>query len=275
MASRGPLVASVSFALLAGCGGGDGAKVALDAALDAGAEASLDAETEAAADAGLADAPAPSIDADAPSTVFFGGTIYRRNSDLAILGAEVCLFNQPQIGCELTDSLGRFRFAVPMDTSLAATVRAPGFGGTVIAFRTGRADLTGYTITLPTEGQEHGYYAAAGVEWPSTTRGFLYVFARDLMGQQLAGLTMGLSPTSGKGPFYDNETGAPDGTLQATSAAGTGHFGGVGPGETEVTFGPSNLVCSATVGGWPSKDPSTVRVPIVAGFETLVGVRCF
>ena len=274
MARAHELGAAAALVLLVACGGGGDAP-----RLDAGesdASTAPDVVDDASnADAGAADSNPVADARDAPLTVFFAGTIYRRKSDLFILGAEVCLLNQPQAACEITDSVGRFRFAVPPDTNLAVTVRAPGFGSSLVAFRSGRSDLTGFTITLLTDESEKTYYGAAGVDWPSTTRGFLFVFANDMMNLQLAGLTMSLSPSSGSGPFYDDANGAPDKTLQATSAIGTTHFGGVAPGDLEVSFGPSNLFCSAIVGAWPSEHPGMVRVPVVAGVETIVGVRCF
>src|SRR5439155_20333470 len=98
-------------------------------------------------DAGL-DAPTSAESDDGPATVLFGGTVYRLKSDVGILGAEVCMLGQANHACELTDSVGRFRFTVPAESNQAATISAPGFGGVVLAFRTGRVDLTSYSLGL-------------------------------------------------------------------------------------------------------------------------------
>jgi hypothetical protein len=263
-------LATTLLALSAACSSGAAAETP---SIDAGvAVGSNDAREQNEPD----DSPARDGSmSDASPTIVFGGTIFRQKSDLAILGAEVCLLNQPKAACELTDSVGRFRFVVPAESNQAITVSAPGFGGIVAAFRTGRGDLTGYSIVLPTETDDRSYYGAVGVEWPSTARGFLYVFASDMNGIKLAGLRMALEPSSGSGPFYDNEVGLADKALPATSSYGTGHFAGIEPGELEVVFAPANLLCSSIFGGWPSRNQDSARIPIVAGFETHLGVRCF
>ncbi len=212
---------------------------------------------------------------DGPLNVTYGATINRKPSDLAIVGAKVCLVGQPESRCELTDSIGRVRMTVPADSSQAITISAPGFGPSVVAFRAGRVDLIGYTIGLATDSEQRAYYQAAGAEWPSKAGGYLDVFASDISNQSLAGLTMALSPSSGSGALYDNEAGAADPSLKATSSFGTVHFAGITANEVDVTFGPDNLFCSATFGGWPGEKPNAAHIPVVPGFETILGVRCF
>jgi len=224
---------------------------------------------------GAADGGLDAVEGDGPETVVFGGTVYRIKSDLSLLGAEVCLLNQAQPTCDLTDSVGRFRFIVPAESNQAVSITAPGFAGVVLAFRAGRFDLTTFSVALQSATDEKTYYSAAGIEWPSMSNGFLLIFTRDISGSSLEGVTSSLSPATGSGPIYDDPMGVADKTLQATSMNGTVHFGGVGPGTIDVGFGPSKLLCSAFVGGWPSPNTNAVQVPVVAGFETLLGVNCF
>jgi hypothetical protein len=60
--------------------------------------------------------------------------------------------------------------------------------------------------------------------------------------------------------------------------ASTGYVFGllvnVAPGEAEITFGPESVTCVPSYGGWPSKRPNSVRIPVVAGFETRVTMQC-
>ena len=101
------LGAGAALALLVACGDGT-------AQLDAGSadanppDAMID-DVAPAADASDSNAGSAGDARDAPITVFFAGTIYRRNSDLFILGAEVCLLDQPQ-ACEITDSVSESTF---------------------------------------------------------------------------------------------------------------------------------------------------------------------
>ena len=243
------------FAWVAGCSSGP--PISLADGGDAGLDSSI---------------PEPG---DGPATVLFGGTVFRLKSDVGIVGAEVCPIGQPHSACELTDSVGRFRFTVPAESNQAVTIIAPGFGGIVLAFRSGRVDLTSYSVALTSANDEKAYYAHAGVDWPSSSTAFLYIFARDDLGMSMAGVTSALSPVSGSGPLYDDAMGVADKTLEATSTTGTVHFAGIGPGTIDVDFGPSSVLCSSFVGGWPSPSGNVVEVPVVAGFETLLGVRCF
>jgi hypothetical protein len=227
-----------------------------------------------AADPGL-DAATPAESGDGPATVLFGGTVYRLKSEVGIVGAEVCPIGQEHSACELTDSVGRFRFTMPAESNQAVTISAPGFGGIVLALRTGRVDLTSFSVGLASASDEKAYYARAGIEWPSSSSAFLFIFARDDLGMSMAGVTSVLSPASGSGPLYDDDMGVADKTLQATSTTGTVHFAGIGPGTIDVDFGPSSVLCSSFVGGWPSASGNAVEVPAVAGFQTLLGVSCF
>ena len=76
------------------------------------------------------------------------------------------------------------------------------------------------------------------------------------------------------GPVYLAEDGAPDSSLVATSTYGDAVFAGVAPGVVELTMGPADVVCVPSFGGWPTSRQGSVRVPVVAGFETVVWMRC-
>jgi hypothetical protein len=128
---------------------------------------------------------------------------------------------------------------------------------------------------LPTLSSQASYYGPIGATWPPTTKGFLQVFVRDDALVQRAGIVVTMSPASGIGPIYDDPLGVGDTSLHATSTGGTGHFADLEPHEVELTFGPADLICSLSFGGWPSNRTNVIRLPIVAGFETRVGERCF
>jgi hypothetical protein len=59
-----------------------------------------------------------------------------------------------------------------------------------------------------------------------------------------------------------------------TSTFSSGLLLGVAPAVVELTMGPADVTCVPGFGGWPSRRPGSVRVPVVAGFETRVSMKC-
>jgi hypothetical protein len=84
-----------------------------------------------------------------------------------------------------------------------------------------------------------------------------------------------ISPPSGVGPLYAATGGtAPDPALQVTSTGGFARFAQVAPGVIAVDLAPGTLTCQPNFGGWSQPTPSSIRAPVVAGFETHVGFGC-
>ena len=76
------------------------------------------------------------------------------------------------------------------------------------------------------------------------------------------------------GTIYFAPEGSPDMTRTVNSTFSSGLLLGVAPGVVELTMGPADVTCVPGFGGWPSSRQGSVRVPLVAGFETRVSMKC-
>jgi hypothetical protein len=85
---------------------------------------------------------------------------------------------------------------------------------------------------------------------------------------------MAIEPKSGQGPLYFAPSSKPDPQRTSTSTWSEALFASVAPGEVTLTFGPAGVTCVPLYGGWPSAIPNSVRIPVAAGFETRLGMRC-
>jgi hypothetical protein len=78
---------------------------------------------------------------------------------------------------------------------------------------------------------------------------------------------------AGAAPPYFSPSGEVEPTRSETSTYSSGLFAAVAPGEAPLTMGPRSIECVPNYGGWPS-GINAVRVPVAAGFETRVSLRC-
>jgi hypothetical protein len=84
---------------------------------------------------------------------------------------------------------------------------------------------------------------------------------------------MTIAPPSGAGPAYFSPSGDVEPTRSETSTYSSGLFAAVTPGQVTLTMGPQAIQCVPNYGGWPAGS-NAVRVPVAAGFETRVSMRC-
>ncbi len=217
--------------------------------------------------------------ASAETTVVFGGSVVRVPMNVFLSSVQLCIYQHPELPCTETDSEGQFSLNVPANSEVAVTLALAGYAGIVVPIVTSNQDQKGWEIGLPTSASTQGFYGAApGATYPDPARGFLAVFLNPGNNPQsgLTGAVVSIAPASGEGPIYAGQTfTVADPTLQATSTSGVARFANVGLGVVEVTIGPNTLSCNPNFGGWSAPDPNAVRVPIVAGFETHVGLGCF
>ena len=207
-----------------------------------------------------------------PATLRFSGRVVDEYStDYPITDATICVLDRADIPCASADLQGAFSvFLAPhaeTGLSITSTFGAP----RLLAITTDATDLDGYTIAVEYEKDTKDYYAFAAATYPDGG-GFLRI---DLIGFAKAGLQIAISPASGLGPLYTGLDPLPaaDPSLQATSTAGQARFADLDEGIVTVTVGPG-VGCDNGLGGWPSLDPSKVRVPIRAGFETRAELFC-
>jgi hypothetical protein len=210
-----------------------------------------------------------------PDTVKLHGRI-QTEANQGIASANVCLRAKGSSPCVATDDAGAFTLMVPAHEEIAITASATGYGSRVGGLATVGRDIDAWGLILATEPSLRARYAAAGGTYADAATGSIMATAKAPPGSTggFDGAAMSIAPASGKGPVYFSPDGYPDSKLTATSTWSSGVFAGVAPGEVELHFGPDVVTCVPAWGGWPSKQPNAVRVPIVAGFETRVVMQC-
>jgi hypothetical protein len=192
-----------------------------------------------------------------------------------IAEATVCL-NDLNGPCARTGPTGDFSLQIPAHSDAAITARASGFGQVVVAVSTRGKNWAAFKIVLRSDATLQARYSGIGGLHSDAGTGYVYATAQAPDGSPtgLEGVTMDVTPKPGRGPLYFAPTSDPDPQRTATSTWSSALFADVPPGEITLTFGPAAVTCVPSYGGWPSSLPSSVRVPIAAGFETRVVMRC-
>lgn len=208
-------------------------------------------------------------------TITLSGKVVRSPNGSLLPGVTVCVYAAPSIPCVQTDAQAEFSIPVPTYTETGVTLEKEGSGAVLLPFSTNGTDLSGWTIGMPATAAIEGFYSAANIVYPSIASGFLQVWIdQGTTEVGIEGVAISMSPASGNGPLYAASGGtAPDPALQATSAAGFARFALVTPGVVAVDVAPGALTCKIRFGGWPN-GPTSLRAPIVAGFETHVSFGC-
>jgi hypothetical protein len=194
-----------------------------------------------------------------------------------IAQAMVCLHGSeaPQ-ACVTADAGGAYSLSVPAHGELALTAAASGFQTRLSPLTTVGRDVKDWIIGLPNESTMTTRYGATGGTYPDSATGFVMVTAEAPRGSQtgIVGVVMSIEPSSGRGPVYFADNSDPDPRLTATSTFSSALFANVQPGIVELTFGPDSITCVPDGTGWPSNRANSIRLPIVAGLETRVSMRC-
>lgn len=259
-------IAFTRVLVLGACTVSVGAGCAQEVSIPGDHAASTGGASSAAAAGGGGSGGAP------PATLRFSGRVVdESNPDYPITDATICVLDRADIPCASTDMQGAFSvfLAAHAETGLSITST---FGAPrLLAVATDATDLDGYTIAVEYEKDTKDYYAFAAAAYPDGG-GFLRI---DLIGFAKAGLQIAITPASGLGPLYTGPDPLPaaDPSLQATSTAGQARFADLDVGVATVTVSPG-VGCDNGFGAWPTLDPSKVRVPIRAGFETRAELFC-
>jgi hypothetical protein len=213
------------------------------------------------------------LEGPGPTTIDVRGQV-RSDGDAAIAGAIVCR-QGPKGPCVKSDAGGAFTLPVDAHANVALTVGADGFGSRLVPLATAGRSYEDFSVVLAKEAGLRERYDAFGARVPDDSFGAVFVtIVTSIRGWRVDGLTVSLDPASGMGPFYFTPLGDPDPSRRATSTWSSTLFARLPPGEVRVTVGPEPVACTTYYGGWPSDRPNSIRVPVVAGFETRVTVRC-
>jgi hypothetical protein len=196
-------------------------------------------------------------------------------ADAPVPEATVCL-NELNGPCGRTGPTGGFSLQIPAHSDAAITARAPGFGQVIVAVSTRGKNWAAFKIMLHLDATLQARYSGIGGMHSDASTGYVYATAQAPEGSPigLEGVTMVLTPKPGRGPLYFAPTSDPDPQRTATSTWSSALFADVPPGEVTLTFGPAAVTCVPFYGGWPSSLPNSVRLPIAAGFESRVVMRC-
>ena len=204
-------------------------------------------------------------------TVMLQGAVVREGK-IPIAGATICAAAE---NCATTLDSGAYSLVVPAHEEIAISVSAVGFARLVLPLATVGQNVKSRDIVLAPDAVLQTRSAALGATYPDTTSGVIFATAQAPEGSPtgLEGITMRIEPASGRGPLFFTAASDPDPARASTSTWSSALFTDVTPGEVTLTFGPPSVICVPFHGGWPS-GPNSVRVPIVAGFETRAVMRC-
>jgi hypothetical protein len=212
------------------------------------------------------------VPATEPATVTLRGHVTVERGP-AIADAEVCLVDRKS--CTHSDPSGAFVLAVAAHAELAISAVAPAFAPRLVGLATTGHDVDAFGIDLLPDDVVRARYAAMKVAYPDPSGGSIYATARAPAGSAhgIEGVTMTIAPPPGAAPAYFSPGGEVEPTRVETSTYSSGLFAAVTPGEVTLTMGPPSIQCVPNYGGWPS-GVNAVRVPVAAGFETRVSMRC-
>lgn len=232
-------------------------------------------------DAGMAlppPAPPDPIDCATDPIASFSGTIAALSDRAAIEGARVCVLDHPEIPCATTNADGFYVLECAPVGDAAISFEAEGFAGGVWLWRGVEGEPQDLSIALARDAENTGYLAPTGVAYPDGESALVTI---DLVGN-VAGLTAVQRSGSGEGPFYSaDESGRID--PAATSAASENELvffvARPVPGWSEIELElipPAGASCGQLDGAWRGRDgaPNVVRVPVRAGWESVIWVRC-
>ena len=212
----------------------------------------------------------------APSALTMSGKVVTLGTTTPVAAAKLCVHDRADMACATTDGEGAFSLQIPPDQEFALELTAPDYAPTIEAVTPKTKDTKNWTFGLRRLATVRPRYAVFGATYPDAATGFVVARALGPQGSAtgIDGVEMAIEPKSGAGPFFFSPNSDPDPARHATSTFATGLFANVAPGIVEVSFDPAGLTCSPAFGGWASTKPNTVRVPVVAGFETDIGQRC-
>jgi len=270
------LVVAWWIAVVAGCGGGTGGEP--DAALPDAAQP----------DAGYAACPAGQV--RWPMTL---------HDDVltgpAIAGVHGCLRDPtdpsrllpPEAdACGDSDASGVWAPCVPADSDVVFSFDATGYAPTIYPIHTidGPPNRGRWTdFILKPEGPVETFWQMMGVDYPPTTQGLVWIRTclnypdAPQLPPGLGDVAASFDPVAARGPMYTDASDVYDPTATADSIFRPNIWAALDPdpGQTLTLSHPTLTTCGHLDGGWETGDPTTMRLPIVAGYRTYVLVVCY
>jgi hypothetical protein len=182
--------------------------------------------------------------------------------DLAPLaGVDVCRSDTMPSVCVKTNSDGAFRLPVPANGELAVIVMGDGYVPTVVGVATDAEIVDPIPTVLMTRTADSSRFEAALGVVADPAKGS--VVAETAPGAQLA-ITAG----SGAGPFTASFMGMGISMVGTLVNVPETLFANVDEGDVEVTATSTLGACTFPEHLWKGSTPGSVRLPVIAGFQT-------
>lgn len=191
-------------------------------------------------------------------------------------GMKVCVLEDESNPCAMTDADGRFTIAgLPAMSDVTLSFEKQGYLPTLLPVETGSTDMDGSvagSLTIPGATLDPSSVPVA----VDSSKGIVATFAVTTSGTGAIGARPTLTPESGNGPYFVTAQNVLD--VSADSFVDkTAIYFNVAPGTYEVAFDEPQHDCApATIpfGFGFAAGPSSVKVPVIAGYETICGVLC-
>jgi hypothetical protein len=183
----------------------------------------------------------------------------------------VCVHEDPSVECVTTDSGGLYTLkGVPGDAEVLIKYTKSGYFPALVTVQTVPGEMDVGKFPAPTNNEASAFASAVGVTIDFSKGNILTLALNSSTAAMTgeAGVSVSLSPISGLGPFYANDSYFPDKNLKWTSSAGAGLFANVEPGDAEVEMKPFVKTCNRYSTSWPGSTPTSAKVRVVAGYVT-------
>jgi hypothetical protein len=187
---------------------------------------------------------------------------------------QVCVYGVPSVPCVSSNGIGYYQIPVPGGNEILLEFTKPTFFPVLRTITTGSADMELGSIPYPTVAQANLFATMVGTALDSAKGQVLAMALKTVIlsdgstafgGQE--GVSAVMSPKSGGGPFYTNDSSLPDTSATATSTTGVGLFANVDPGEVEIEMTHTTKACTRYVdGAWQGSTSTASRVPVIAGY---------
>lgn len=195
-------------------------------------------------------------------------------------GLKVCLFDDESSPCETTDAAGRFSISgLPAKSQVTLSLEKAGYVPLLFPIETGSADMDGSIAGPLPMASSATPSSSVPVALDLVDKGMIATFAIAPSGAGVSGAlgtTLALTPKSGDGPYFITDRNVLD--VSATSIVNqVALYLNLAPGTYEVGFeNPGHACAPLTIpfGFGFTAGSSSVKCPVVAGFQTMCGVLC-
>lgn len=194
-------------------------------------------------------------------------------------GVKICALDTDD--CVWTNDEGRAVVQVPIGRDFGFTWEKDGYSPVLVAdFRPPDGSRLIQEILMTEEERLEKLHQQVGSPYPMRGTGSILVVPLDSRLVTTStpcagttGRTFGLSSVAGQGFYYD-EGGNWDANLTATSCWGWGGFTEVPPGEVQIEIGTGPWEHCFAAHAWRGPIENSIRVPVRAGFWTIVDIDC-